>query len=260
MKKQFTLIELLIVIAIIAILAGMLLPALSTVKENGRKIVCTANQKQVMQICSAYMNSFGDIIPPMFFVYHNDSGGSTKIYLTNILIEFSGIKAQKKTSGSNFYLPDILFCPTVSEGKTSGHSDLGTLSYNYDYGYIRGCYGRGLFGYSTYYARFNHNNNPVLRMGKVKRPSGKIYLTEPPASDFTKNHWQKFPGNGDGNGMTDSVNLRDMLSGRHNRTTNVTWLDGHVSSVPGSELTADYSKNCNTDVLKSASSLKYWYY
>jgi prepilin-type N-terminal cleavage/methylation domain-containing protein/prepilin-type processing-associated H-X9-DG protein len=45
-NQAFTLVELLIVIAIIAILASMLLPALSRAKHNSRSVVCFNNLKQ----------------------------------------------------------------------------------------------------------------------------------------------------------------------------------------------------------------------
>lgn len=45
-QKGFTLIELLVVIAIIALLLAIMMPSLRKAREQGRKVVCSANLKQ----------------------------------------------------------------------------------------------------------------------------------------------------------------------------------------------------------------------
>jgi len=62
----FTLVELLVVIAIIAILAGMLLPVLSKAKEQGRKISCTGNMKQVFLATMNYADDKNGYAPDSY--------------------------------------------------------------------------------------------------------------------------------------------------------------------------------------------------
>ena len=69
--RIFTLIELLIVIAIIAILAGMLLPALNAAREKAHGISCVSQAKQIALAGNMYSNDFQGRVPLGFDLYDN---------------------------------------------------------------------------------------------------------------------------------------------------------------------------------------------
>jgi prepilin-type N-terminal cleavage/methylation domain-containing protein/prepilin-type processing-associated H-X9-DG protein len=55
-SRAFTLIELLVVLAVIGLLAAMLLPALASTKEKGRRLACLSNLRQVALAARLYMD------------------------------------------------------------------------------------------------------------------------------------------------------------------------------------------------------------
>lgn len=63
-RKAFTILELLIVIGILAILAGLLLPAISLVRDSARASICRSNLRQIGVVIAAYSQDNEGLLAP----------------------------------------------------------------------------------------------------------------------------------------------------------------------------------------------------
>ena len=73
-RKYFSLIELLIVVAILAILVGMLLPALRSARGKACDIQCLGNQKQIALLLNSYIDASDGVTP---WLHGNPVEGAT---------------------------------------------------------------------------------------------------------------------------------------------------------------------------------------
>jgi prepilin-type processing-associated H-X9-DG protein/prepilin-type N-terminal cleavage/methylation domain-containing protein len=74
-RRGFSLIELLVVISIVSLLAGMLLPALKQARESARTASCTSNLRQIGLATQMYLDDYG-----RFFSYQQPVNGGMLWY------------------------------------------------------------------------------------------------------------------------------------------------------------------------------------
>ena len=109
-RKSFSLIELLITIAIIAILAGILLPALNSARKKAISINCISNLKNTGMIMNLYADAFDDwLVPP------RGAGDESNTQWTTILCEFNTrAKVTGYLTAENTKALQIFHCPGIN--------------------------------------------------------------------------------------------------------------------------------------------------
>ena len=130
-KKEFTLVELLVVIGIIAILAAMLLPALSNARSKARTISCTSNLKQLGIMQELYCNTYAGHFCPLLI----PGGGWDAGYDSNGNMSAPGILAKGIGVSENSSTSALYQCPSATGYTQSYTTRFAGYGYNECLGY-----------------------------------------------------------------------------------------------------------------------------
>lgn len=104
--RMFTLVEMLVVVAIISILASLLAPSLHSALETARSTGCLNNQKQIYYTLNMYENDFGNKIIPLEYI-NNTSG------YTGMLADYGYLTVSNKSLTAPIGAETtIFFCPS----------------------------------------------------------------------------------------------------------------------------------------------------
>lgn len=199
-KMNFTILELLIVIAIIAILAALFLPALNAARGKGYAIQCLNHLRQIGIGAIQYAGDHNDFMPfpklstpTAFYTWNGQLIGSP----------------QKKT----YITMELLRCPLMEKRVMDGSDSW--WFYNPHYGVNNGLYVSG----------------ESLKVGRLKSPAAKKFIAETWAhnGDGSQNRekgyyrWVR-------TGEAGNVNFGDV-AGRHNSYANTLMLGGNAEAV-----------------------------
>ena len=82
-RGAFTLIEILIVVAIISILAATLFPVFARARENARRASCSSNLKQIGVAWHMYVQDYDDVMPTYELIYYTGVEPLLRPYIKN---------------------------------------------------------------------------------------------------------------------------------------------------------------------------------
>jgi prepilin-type N-terminal cleavage/methylation domain-containing protein/prepilin-type processing-associated H-X9-DG protein len=234
-KDGFTLIELLVVIAIIAILLAILMPALNRVKEQGKRMVCESNLKNLMTCWIMYADdNDGKIVDGAGGYNYSYSGLTETAWVgkcwsdnygsqTGNYITLSDSEKRRAIADGALwdYTKDVKVyrCPTGRRGEYVTYSVVDAMN--------------GLYRTGTWTGTDNHIAAKGVRVGRtvlwIKRrgeiasppPSERMVFIDEGAmtpDSFAVHYNQKGP-------------WWDDPPVRHGDGTTVSWADGHVTHL-----------------------------
>jgi prepilin-type N-terminal cleavage/methylation domain-containing protein len=117
LKKAVTLVEVLISLAVVAVLIATLLPVLASARRRANKVPCSSNLRQLSAACLTYADDSDDIYPPSL-------GALTTVASSSRSLLFCPHDAESEKGG--------LWCSMMEEAGTDPCPD--RTSYGYTYG------------------------------------------------------------------------------------------------------------------------------
>ncbi len=212
----FTLIELLVVISIMAILIGLLLPALNGAHNAARTVQCASNIRQLHIANTLYsVNHNGRYVPGSANAYDPSDPAHDNLdrwhgHRDNESQPFD----PKQGPLWPYYQEDELkMCPLFSKG-------------NFEQGFEAGC---GGYGYNNAYVGTSDSSDKRgAHVEEFAKPSETVMFTDAASLNENKQYIEysfaqppKFVGY--------NFPASPTIHFRHAGAANVVWLDGHVS-------------------------------
>lgn len=160
MKKAFTLVEILVVVAIIAILAGILFPAFARAREGARRSSCQSNLKQLGLGVAQYVQDYDEKYPIL------EDSGDNGLFSTGTPLTLSNKKTWADRIFPYIKSRQVFHCPSSGAPKT------GELKQYSHYGFTayteRSCNGDLRFAGRT----------GIMNLSEIQRPSEVIMMSD----------------------------------------------------------------------------------